>query len=249
VIKYYSQISELKECITAMTERIALVDWDGTIRKDFTIKPWVRHLMHARLLSSKVNDQLERLFLSYYENMISHDDLARLSATVYAHSLSGRSRRLIARHAHRFLISDPNQLFGFSMKLLSTLREQGIAVIVISGAPMEILQLYRRSLGVEAVHGLDIESKNGLYTGNVLRNPGILMEKEEVVQQILGQYNARVVMAMGNSPSDSPLFQAAPVNVIVNNTSLRTGKREFHITADISEDQILQDIKKEIADL
>jgi phosphoserine phosphatase len=229
-----------------MMERIALVDWDGTIRKDFTIRLWVHRLTGAGLLPGKITDQLERLFVRYHDNMLSHDDLARLSAVIYANSLTGLSSRLVARHAHQFLVSDQKHLFSFSTRLLASLHKQGIAVIVVSGAPMEILQLYCKSLRLKAAHGLNIESKNGVYTGSILENPGISKEKEDVVRQILDSHNMRVVMAMGNSPSDDPLFQAAPVNVIVNNTLLRTGKREFHIEGGAFEDQTLHDIKKEI---
>lgn len=54
-----------------MSNNIAFIDWDGTIRRGFTIKEWSKYLVNEfgdRGLS--MSDNIERLVSSYWDGQI-----------------------------------------------------------------------------------------------------------------------------------------------------------------------------------
>jgi len=108
------------------------------------------------------------------------------------------------------------------------------------------LQEYNKFLGLKKVYGLELETKEGVYTGNITTNPGISLEKSKLVNEIIGSHNENIILALGDSLSDIPLFQAAPINVVVNNATLNVTGHELHITGEITTEKILRIIKKEI---
>jgi hypothetical protein len=56
-----------------------------------------------------------------------------------------------------------------------------------------------------------------------------------------------VVLAVGNSISDMPLFNSAPVNIIVDNPTLITDTNSFYISShNVEISQIIDFIEKEV---
>jgi HAD superfamily phosphoserine phosphatase-like hydrolase len=232
-----------------MKQKLAVFDWDGTIRPNFTINQWLNHLVSNMIITGDTTNQLNSLFISYEKKEINHDQLAYLSAGIYATSVKNISKDLISNQAQEFVSLDRNLLFRWSKEILSDLNKQHIDVIIISGAPLEILGEYRNVLKLNNIYGLDLEMEKGIFTGNILRNPGISSTKEILIKQIEELNNSQIVLAMGNSTSDIPLFHSAPINIIVNNSSLITNRHELHITEETSTKLILEYIKQEMRKL
>ena len=228
-----------------MTKRIAIIDWDGTIRSDFTIRSWVRYLTDIGVVPNNSVQEIELPFALYKDRSISQDELAERSATIYAKQLYGLPQKKIINHTRDFIQKDRMHLFQSGRELLSYFHKHKIAVTVVSGAPAEVLTAYRDFLPIEATYGLKLEITNGLYTGQIASNPGISRVKEVLVQELTRSPILQVVVAMGNSASDYPLLRVAPINIIVNNRALHTQKHAIHISGDTDLATILLDLDKE----
>lgn len=230
-----------------MSQRVALVDWDGTIRKDFTIRSWARFLVNVGIASRQIIADLENLFALYSEGRISHNNLASRSALIYAACLKNIAQEEINRYSTLFLKSDRKHLIATSLQLLSHLSRNGVDIVIISGAPSEVLVKYKDVLPLNRIYGLQLEVKDGFYTGRTKINPGTSSTKARIIKLLLEpQGQNKVVLAMGNSSSDIPLFRAAPVRIIVNNPALRIPKKVFHLLPHLSGDKLIGQIEKEV---
>ena len=129
-----------------MDKKLALFDWDGTLRRGFTIEAWIRFLVREKVLKKEAEDKISYLFSEYQEHEITHDALSQKSAEVYASALEGCYVEDIYLAASRFIEEDKSFLNSFSVSLLSFLQAQEIEIVVISGAPSEILNIYREKL-------------------------------------------------------------------------------------------------------
>lgn len=219
--------------------RLALLDWDGTLRRGYTIVPWVKQLVRVGVLSKNCKEGLLQFFLDYKKESISHDDLARLTAGMYAKHLRGQLKARLKDQARIFVNSDQNALFKWSRELMTRLKSSNISTIVISGAPIEVLEAFQRPLQLDVVYGLDLEVENGVYTGRVRLNPGISTVKKRVVDELARvTKGGSVLIAFGDSSSDMPLFDSAKVSVMVGDKLLPSQRVSHRITNRTSSKQI-----------
>ncbi|MHB8595432.1 MAG: HAD family hydrolase [Ktedonobacteraceae bacterium] len=215
-----------------MIKKIALLDWDGTIRKDFTIRTWIKFLVAKGILPDKSIEEIEGVFALLFKGNISHDEASRLTAATYAFYLRGCSKADITRMASLFFEEDTQYLCSFSLALFSYLAHSSIQTMVISGAPGEILQEYQRIFPVEYIHALELQTVEGVFTGKVLANSGTAQEKHLIVDHLSKSQMYKIVLAAGNSSSDLPLLDAAPASIIVNNPGLKTKAKCLYLSCD-----------------
>lgn len=194
---------------------LALTDWDGTIRRGFTIQAWMRHLQSVGLLDKRALLDLESAFAAYSKGRLQHDNLALSSAKIYASSIAGISVETVESEAKVFIKYDSAELMHLSLQVIEELRKRRIKIFVISGAPDVILREYQRRLDFTCVMGLRLDHSAGRYTGHITENPGLATTKKQLVQQITLEASNRIVLAMGNSDSDIPLFGAASLSVLI----------------------------------
>lgn len=203
-----------------MTKNIALIDWDGTIRKGFTIISWVKYLI---VNFNEKSDSLQKIiekFNDYDNGALSHDELANATAHIYATYLEGRSAEKVEKIADEFVSLDKDNLFSFYTGLFDILREYNIRPIIISGCPIEVLNSYKKHVGFKNIYGLRVNIVDRIYTSNIIINPGVSTRKEEIVKQEILQKNDLALVSLGNSTSDMPLFNNSKLSFIVNNKNI-----------------------------
>ncbi len=214
-----------------MKKRVALTDWDGTIRRFFTLNSWMKFLMQEGLIDSHHFIELDRYFESYRNGDLDHELLVERTATIYAKSLRGCSRNTVMALADSFKELDREDLFGYSKHLFEYLRNRAIDVIVVSGAPQEILEQYRGEFSLNEVYGLQLAvDGQGIYNGKIVHNPGRSLAKGDIVNMILK--NTPAIIGLGNSVSDIPLLKRSSLSVIVDNPGLNAGGRSIHIRSE-----------------
>src|SRR5262249_13923990 len=136
----------------------------------------------------------------------------------------------LAKIASVFIEKDTQYLCAFSSGLLSFLAEKGVEVVVVSGAPIEVLQEYKRIFPITTLHALELCTVNGEFLNEVLTNYGVAQTKYSIVNHFVKSEQRRIIFAAGNSSSDLPLLNAAPTGIIVNNPSLVAQSRCLHIS-------------------
>lgn len=202
-------------------KKVAFIDWDGTLRKGFTINDWFSYLSKTGLINSKTQNDLMILFNKYNNAAISHDLLAHETALKVAQALKGKSMNDIELATSSFVEQD-SSLFSFAEEACSYFLSNGFFVYVISGAPLEVVVHYKQLFSGKAeLRCLRYDSAKGFYTGKILNNPGISHQKEKIIREFISRLkNKPIIISMGNSESDMPLFNTADFAIVVDGKEL-----------------------------
>jgi phosphoserine phosphatase len=206
--------------------RVALLDWDNTLHRGWTLVAWCEFLESEGLIPAgeEVTEKLRTLLADYPKGQ-SHDELAAHSSEVYANA-----RRTLApddlREAAKRFVTNPRrfQPYRWVAPFLRGLTSLGIAPIIVSGAPTEVLTQWAtpRASILAACFGLDAPNATSVALPNEFLaaivpgqiNPATTHGKQYLVDQ-LKRTKRRIVLAVGDSVSDSALWEAAENGIYV----------------------------------
>jgi len=201
--------------IKKQKEKVAIIDWDGTIRHGFTIVDWMEYLYKHKIVGSHHIYKLKSYFQQYSDGDLSHDELAEITGNLYAKALRGKSYEKIRMLAEKYIRIDKKKLFKEMVSLLENLKSINIKIVIISGAPLEVLEQYAVILDFHKVYALKIDrDESGIYTGKVEENPGISVIKGKIIEGLRKQYI--IIYGFGNSESDVPIFKSAKQPILIN---------------------------------
>jgi phosphoserine phosphatase len=204
---------------------IALLDWDNSLHEGWTLVPWAEFLSRESYIrdDGTLPEKLREL-LSAYPAKASHDELALQTSEVYAQAIGNMPRSAILDAARRF-VSDPRRFrpYPWTDSFLRGLHDLGIAPVIISGAPAEVLAAWvaPRKDVVAACFGLDAPNAASAALSNDFLpviagtgNPATTEGKKKLVEQIK-RMKRRVVLALGDSASDTALWEAADNRIYI----------------------------------
>lgn len=220
------------------TKSMALLDWDGTIRRGFTLLPWARFLLANGKFASSALGELESVFSSYGVGDISYEHLAECSASIYAKGLTSQRTLDISYLAEDFAVAE-GEFWPYAPRLFHLLHESNLTIAVISGAPEVVLQAHARNIGIDFVVGLTARTeRNGeILSGLLGRNPARAETKQRYVEKF--RRNFSILVAIGDTTDDLPLLTAARVPVML--TDGEKGELPFLPagTIEVSHDNVL----------
>ena len=186
--------------------RYALLDWDNTLRKGFTIISWTKYLCDQKVIREETYDKLLRQFKLHKAKEISYEQLATSTTEVYAQALVGVDFNSIENLAHNFYLEDTD-VFSYTNKLFDLFKKKKIESVIISGSPKIVLSQYVKRFGISEIYGMDIEVIDGRYTGVVKQDYGA--EKVQIVKQICHNRHNTPLISFGDSATDDPLLKVA----------------------------------------
>lgn len=191
----------------------ALLDWDNTLRRGFTITAWTKYLCDKKAIKEETYNKLLRQFELHQAKKISYGQLATSTTEVYAQALTGIDLITIENLAHSFCLEDTD-VFSYTDKLFDSFKKKRIDTVIISGSPEIVLLQYAKRFGFSEIYGMDVELVDGKYTGKVKQDFGA--EKNLIVSKICHERKRMPVIAFGDSTSDEPLLSAAQYGYLLD---------------------------------
>lgn len=185
----------------------ALTDWDGTLQRGFIHLDWVMFLAAHGCFHHATVERMREVFARYHAGSLPYDDMATQVIDLYATGLHGTPVADTLDLARRFVEARAG-LWPFVPTFFALLHERRIDVVVISGAPRILLDRYGARFGLAEIVAVEIGTADGRWTGEVTANPSTLPAKRRAVASIARRYD--IVLAVGDSHADTPLFEAAP---------------------------------------
>jgi HAD superfamily phosphoserine phosphatase-like hydrolase len=131
--------------------------------------------------------------------------------------LRGQNVRNIRNIAQEYVRSDV-RLYPYAVSVINVLHQKGLSVIVISGAPQEVLEVFGQDLGVDMVIGITVKtSMDGkIFSGFLKRNSAEAQTKNLQVRYLKRHYN--ILLALGDSDADIPMLKAAKLPIMLLNS-------------------------------
>lgn len=217
---------------------VALLDVDNTLRSGWLIVPWLESLRHEDVELQKpdvVLDSLAELFSEYSGGLLDHDSLAERTSELYRSAVSLAERVDVARYAKKFVDAIATDIHPFVEPLLVHLKAVRIAPILVSGAPQPVVRALADRLDIEEAYGMCFPDDRPFAN-----NPGISTDKHAIVHRTVSTYRRRIRLAVGDSDSDKPMWNAADSAVVVgtySGASVRNKRPFLHVdpTGKVSE--------------
>src|SRR5205823_6662982 len=130
---------------------------DNTLVADWTIRPWLQALARRpdwRKSATACAAEIEQFVDEFRNGTLDHDSLVDRCEQAYVALMTGRSTSEVDDAAAVFFESRKNRKreHDFVRPLVDYLRERGVAPIIVSGAPGELVSRYARSLGITEWH-------------------------------------------------------------------------------------------------
>lgn len=201
-----------------MNDNIALIDWDNTVRAGWTVRDWTLHLRGMDLVPARTSADVESIIERYNAGIWTYARMAEAVLQALADGLRGQSAGEVAAQAPVFIQRDQTGLYPFAKSLFAALGERGIDLVVISGAPEEVLSAAAQHYGLAHTHGTKFDIRDGRYLGTVAVNRATEAGKQDAVAPLLG--NSPVCIAAGDSEADLPLLENARLSLVVGDPAL-----------------------------
>lgn len=191
----------------------ALLDWDNTLRRGYTLFTWIDYLIDMGIVAGVFRKEVDYYIDQYLKEEISHDELARNACEVFAKSIKGMRKSVLEQQIKGYLCEDKVELYGFTKEIFKVLNDNKILPIIVSGAPSDILNNYRNEFNIYKVYGFVAEEENGKFSGRVLYNYGY--NKNKKVEEICREMGKMPKLAFGDSISDFEMLKRAEKSIIV----------------------------------
>jgi HAD superfamily phosphoserine phosphatase-like hydrolase len=201
-----------------MNHKLALIDWDNTARPGWTIRDWALYLENLTLVKPRTSSNVEAIIEQYNNGRLPYAEMAEQVLQALADGLRGQSAALIADQARSFIDHDKAELFPFARNLFSALTDRGVSLVVISGAPEEVLNAAAMRYGLDDIHGTTFEVRDGHYAGTIKVNRASRVGKRNAVVALVGESPASI--AIGDSEADLPLLENSKLSLVVDNPEL-----------------------------
>ncbi|SFB49770.1 Phosphoserine phosphatase [Cohnella sp. OV330] len=199
--------------------RYALLDWDNTIHRGYTIYGLTDHLAEKGIVADDIHPILERIKEAYRLQEISYADYTLRTCEAFAEALAGCSLEAYRAAVASFALEDERHLFDEAAALFALLRRYRIEVYLVSGAPAEVLRVYAERLGFSGLFGFELEEQDGMLTGRVACNYGV--DKARVLRMPAFQAPSSVhALSMGDAVADIPLLDHSEVSIVVGDGKL-----------------------------
>ena len=194
--------------------KIAILDWDGTLSQGFSILEWVEFLSN-HFNEEQYQDELNDEYKKYQAGKLIHDEFSISATFIYANFLKNKKVSVIEDLAVKFIREKLKNMPTDVAMLFYFLNQKGIKAYVLSGAPNELLKIYSIIYNFKIIGSLRLGTSKGKYNGKIISNSGVTISKKNIVDKLLEKGNVPI-LGFGNSESDLPIIESAKNGFIMS---------------------------------
>jgi HAD superfamily phosphoserine phosphatase-like hydrolase len=210
--------------LVSAASTVAVMDFDNTLARGWIVGSWLARLSEANVGNADAGVmRLTALFEAYAARPgFGHDRLATEAGQIYSDAMAGVSVTEVRALASPFVadyVGPRGRLFRQSRALITGLRSRGLRPILVTGAPGEVTQELMRELNVESCFPFLLEIQDGVYTGQIVCNRGVSTEKASTCKWLVDEQEAEIVVAIGDSAGDRPMWRSARLSIKVGDTA------------------------------
>lgn len=191
----------------------ALLDWDNTLRRGYTLFTWMDYLIDIGTIKSIVREEINIYQEEYKKGIISHDQLAKYTCDIFSESIKGIKKSTLLKEIQSYMRIDNSKLFSFTREIFNMLNEKNILPIIVSGAPSMILTQYCIEFKIYKIFAFVPAVDQNIFTGKVLYNYGY--NKGLAVKKICEEMGKLPRFAFGDSVSDYEMLRKAKTSILV----------------------------------
>lgn len=213
----------------------SVVDWDNTLHRGFTVLKWLKFLGRELGDQAGYARTAAETVAEWRHGVTSYEAMATRVVRVYWAAASGIPSPTLERLAADFVAAGLDMM-PFAKGLLGRLKDFG-AVVIVSGAPKAVVET------AIAVYKLPVTQVLALPDYPTSFHDEFNIALPDVKAAAVAKFSD-VVFAVGDSVADVPLFAAARMCLVVDNSELaeslseRYGRAAFSISSTDSSEHV-----------
>jgi phosphoserine phosphatase len=209
---------QTEKFVARSTDSAAVLDLDGTLYPGALGLDWLQALTDAGVCSAMAGQRVLAIVDAHRRGTIDFPTMAARAYGAFASMLAGVEVEIAEAIARSTWQQHRGRLFAFVPELISCLREHGHEPILISGSPVEMVELAAEELGIAVARGAVFGRDAGRYTGTVDLSSGSPGEKPNILAAIAREHGRALALdrcfALGNSMTDAWLFERVGVPLV-----------------------------------
>lgn len=201
---------------------IAVFDIDGTVFRSSLLIELNKLLVEKGVFPKTAEQQVTRVREAWLNRQGSYDDYIATIINLYHRDIRGVRIGTI-RHASRALIKGQrHRVYVFTRDLIRQLRKTH-TLIIISFSPREVVEEFQRVYDFDIVSGIDYETRNDLYTGNIA--PGFIVDKKLILQKLVALHDLTTRHSIGIGDTESDI---GFLSLVENPIAFNPNKKLYH---------------------
>jgi phosphoserine phosphatase len=208
---YHGADGHSAKTVGQSTTSAAVLDLDGTLYPGAVGIDWLRGLIDAGVCERAAGLRVFAVLDDYRGGLIDFRTMATRAYAAFASTLAGTEVETAEAIARSVWARQREQVFAFVPELLACLRAHGQEPMLISGSPIEMVELVAKDLGIEVARGALFGHDEGRYTGSVDLSSGMPGEKPKILAAIGPELVLDRCFALGNSITDATLFECVGI--------------------------------------
>ena len=189
--------------------KVAVLDVDGTLYPGALGLQLLRTMLWSGTCDDRKVEAVFSILKRYSLREIDHATMAALAYRAYAEAIAGMLTGDLEKFAEQTWEEEKLKFFPFVGELVELFRRRQFIIVLISGSPEEIIRKVATELGVADFWGAVFAAQDGRYTGEILRRPGALGAKSQILSEFALRrgidFSASV--AMGDSLADLAVLE------------------------------------------
>ena len=199
------------------TKRAVFFDIDGTLINGQIIFEFPRFLEKKGLFGNKYLFRILETIVEYEVNFISYRDAGRKILDIYAKALCGLEKAIIEKEARIFMKEHIRKKYDYTDSLVKLLKKD-MVLVALSASPVEVVEAVRKYIPFDYVFGTELETKDGVYTGNIWENlldVGSKRRMQALISKRL-DIDLKKSFAFGDSDADAEYLGTVGCPVVLN---------------------------------
>ncbi|GGG64803.1 HAD family hydrolase [Paenibacillus radicis (ex Gao et al. 2016)] len=212
---------------------IALLDWDNTLHRGYTIYGLADYLMEKGIVTRELLHHFKELEQLYLTGGISYAEYTERTCESFAQGLTGCSALLYKEAVQSYRPFNEAALYEDVHALFHLLKKHNVHTYLVSGAPFDVLNTYAEEFDLRGIFAFQLEVSGDTLTGRVSSNYGL--DKERILSHPLLQAPGAVhLLSMGDAVADIPLLDHSLIPIVVGKQrlALRPDSDAIHFTGE-----------------
>ncbi len=226
--------------------KTAFFDLTGTLLKEQSIPQYIKFLAKSGFLKAKDLVHLSKIHEEHKKHHLTELQSSQHVMHELAHALKGVSKKKFDAANSRFVLGETIPVYPYTRGLLAELKAKHYQLVVVSGAPEDVVKPIAKALGMDDAVGTKMEVQNGKFTGRLVLDLTQPHQKRNVVVGYASRQGARLsdCLCFGDMVLDEEMMSAVGHAVALNaGPALRRAAHQ-HGWLQVKESAVLKAVDK-----
>jgi len=213
---------------------LAIFDLDGTIFRSSLVIELTDALISYGVFPAITKKAIEDYYQNWLDRKGEYEEYLDMLVEAYNDRIKGVLENDVIRASEAVIEEQKNRVYRYTRDLVTQLRNSHL-LVAISGSPIEIVKIFARSWRFDYYFGTVFETKNGVYTGNMLEQPS--QNKKLLLRSLVEEkgLNLKGSLGVGDTESDISFLEEVERPICFNpNKTLyeKTRQRRWEVVVE-----------------